>query len=214
MVPVLLVFARPPRPSRVATDTLVGMSQPSAGNPLLSLGFLIPFDRIRAENVEPAVGELLRNARAGLEALAASPGPRTFANTMQVLDVFSEPLDRAMGVVRHLESVATYPELRAAFNAVQPEVSAFYTGIPLHQGLWHAIKSFAATPEGEALQGPRGRYLRKTMDTFRRHGADLDPAGKRRLEEIDVELTRLTTKFSENVLDSTNAFELLIADKE
>ena len=113
-----------------------------------------------------------------------------------------------MGVVRHLESVATYPELRAAFNAAQPEVSAFYTGIPLDAGLWSNIKAYAATPEAAQLTGARRRFLHKTIETFRRHGADLEPAGKKRLEEIDVELTQITTKFAENVLDSTNAFEL------
>jgi oligopeptidase A len=118
-----------------------------------------------------------------------------------------------MGVVRHLESVATYPELRSAFNAVQPEVSAFYSSIPLQEGLWKGIKAYAATPEGAGLAGERRRYLGKTVDDFRRHGADLDAPGKRRLEEIDVELTQLTTKFSENVLDSTNAFELLVASQ-
>lgn len=213
MVPILSVFVRPPGVAVVLAVTLELMSQTSADNPLLSLGFRVPFDRIRAEHVEPAAAVLLRDARTRLEALASAPGDRTFANTMHALDTLTEPLDRAMGVVRHLESVATYPELRAAFNAVQPEVSAFYTGIPLHQGLWKGIKAFAGTPEGEALEGARQRFLRKTMDTFRRHGADLDPTGKKRLEEIDVELTQLTTKFSENVLDSTNAFELLIADE-
>ena len=182
-------------------------------NPLLTPRFRIPFDRIRAEHVEPAATELLRDARARLEAIAAAPGERTFDNTMHALDELAEPLDYAMGVVRHLESVATYPELRAAFNAVQPEVSAFYSGIPLHQGLWNGLKKFAATPEGAGLAGARRRFLVKTMDAFRRHGADLDPAGKKRLEELDVELTKLTTKYSENVLDSTNQFELLIEDE-
>jgi oligopeptidase A len=182
-------------------------------NPLLSVQFRVPFDRIQASDVEPAIGVLLRDARERLEALAAAPGERTFDNTMRALDLLTEPLDYAMGIVRHLESVATYPELRAAFNAVQPEVSAFYTGIPLHQGLWKGITRYAETAEAGSLSGARQRYLRKTMDTFRRRGADLDPAGKKRLEEIDVELTQLTTKFSENVLDSTNAFELLITNE-
>ena len=62
--------------------------------------------------------------------------------------------------------------------------------------------------------GERRRFLRKTVESFRRHGADLDPAGKKRLEEIDVELTRVTTKFSENVLDSTNAFELVLTSDQ
>jgi oligopeptidase A len=182
-------------------------------NPLLSVQFRVPFDQIQAPDVEPAIAVRLRDARERLEALAAAPGARTFENTMRALDLLTEALDYAMGVVRHLESVATYPELRAAFNAVQPEVSAFYTGIPLHQGLWKGIKAYAATDDGGSLTGARRRYLRKTMDTFRRHGADLDPEGKKRLEEVDVELTQLTTRFSEHVLDSTNAFELVITDE-
>ncbi|MGA7239226.1 MAG: M3 family metallopeptidase [Bryobacteraceae bacterium] len=186
---------------------------PDDSNPLLTPRFRIPFDRIRAEHVQPAIDELLQDARARLESLAAAPGPRTFDNTMRALDELTEPLDYAMGVVRHLESVATYPELRAAFNAAQPAVSAFYSGIPLHPGLWKGLKEFAATPEGSHLTGPRRRFLVKTMDAFRRHGAELDPAGKKRLEELDVELTKLTTKYSENVLDSTNRFELLIEDE-
>ena len=182
-------------------------------NPLLSIQFRVPFDRIQASHIQPAVSHLLAEARARLEALATAPGERTFDNTMRSLDLLTDPLDYAMGVVRHLEAVATYPELRAAFNAVQPEVSAFYTGIPLAPGLWKGIKAYAETAEGAALSGERRRYLQKTMDAFRRHGAELDPAGKKRLEEIDVELTQLTTKFSENVLDSTNAFELVITDE-
>ena len=189
------------------------MPNPNQPNPLLALEFRIPFDRIRAADVEPAAAELLREARACLDAIAAEGGERTFENTMRALDHLTEPLDCAMGVVKHLESVATYPELRTAFNAVEPEVSAFHSGIPLQEGLWMGIKAYAATPEGAGLTGERRRFLAKTVDDFRRHGADLDAAGKKRLEEIDVELTQLTTKFSENVLDSTNAFELLIADE-
>ena len=186
------------------------MSSSIVQNPLDHVQFRIPFDRIQASDVVPAVTALLKEARERLDALAAQPGERTFENTMRALDELTEPLDYATGIVRHLESVATYPELRAAYNQIQPEVSAFYTGIPLHSGLWQAIKTFAGTPEGRELAGERRRYLHKTMETFRRHGADLDPAGKKRLEEIDVELTKVTTRFSEHVLDSTNAFELLI----
>ena len=189
------------------------MTASASPNPLRSVQFRVPFDRIRAADVQPAVAELLSEARSRLEAIAAAQGDRTFGNTMHALDTLSEPLDYAMAVVRHLESVATYPELRAAYNAVQPEVSAFYSGIPLHEGLWRALQAYAATAEGAHLAGERRRYLTKTMDDFRRHGAGLDPAGKKRLEELDVELTRLTTKFSENVLDSTNAFELVLTDE-
>jgi oligopeptidase A len=182
-------------------------------NPLLAVQFRIPFDRIRAADVEPAVAELLAQARASLDALAGEPGPRTYRNTMAALDRLTEPLDYAMSLVAHLESVATYPELRAAYNAVQPQVSAFHSGIPLNPGLWQGIRTFAATAEGQAATGERRRFLDKTIDTFRRHGADLEPAKKKRLEEIDVELAQVSTRFGENVLDSTNAFELVITDE-
>jgi oligopeptidase A len=187
---------------------------PPDTNPLLIPRFRIPFDQIRAEHIQPAVTELLNGARERLEAIAAAPGDRTYSNTMHALDDMTEPLAYAMGVVGHLESVATYPELRAAYNAVQPEVSAFYSGIPLNEGLWNSLKKFSATAEGAQLTGARRRFLVKTMDSFRRHGAELDAAGKKRLEAIDVELTQLTTKFSENVLDSTNAFELVITEED
>jgi len=189
------------------------MQSDSQPNPLLTETFHIPFDRITAGHVQPAASQLLSEARTRLGAIAAGQQERTFDNTMHPLDRLTEPLDYAMGVVRHLEAVATYPELRAAFNAAQPEVSAFYSSIPLQESLWNAMKAYAGTGEAAQLSGARRRFLTKTMDSFRRHGAELDPAGKKRLEEIDVELTRLTTKFAENVLDSTNAFELLITDE-
>jgi oligopeptidase A len=213
MVTVLWFLSRCPGTACELPVTLKVMPSTSAPNPLLQVEFRIPFDQIRAEHVQPAAAELLRESRARLAALAAPDGPRTFANTLHALDTLTEPLDWAMGVVRHLESVATYPELRAAFNAAQPEVSAFYTGIPLDAGLWNNIKAFAATSEAAQLEGARRRFLHKTVETFRRHGADLPPDGKKRLEEIDVELTQITTKFAEHVLDSTNAFELVLTDE-
>src|SRR5438105_464531 len=105
------------------------MSPFEDSNPLLEIQFRVPFDRIRAGHVEPAVEELLRDAREKLGALAADPGPRTFENTMLAYEAITERLEYAMAVVKHLESVATYPEMRAAFNAVQPSVSAFHSAM-------------------------------------------------------------------------------------
>ncbi|MSV27721.1 MAG: M3 family peptidase [Bryobacterales bacterium] len=185
-------------------------------NPLLSIDFNIPFDLIRPEHVEPAIRQLIAESGLRLEEIAAgrAPGspPRTFTDTMLALDQMTDGLDWAIGVVRHLEGVATCPELRAAYNAVQPEVSAFYAGIPIHAGLWNTVQDFAATDQAKALTGPRKRFLVKTIDSFRRQGAMLDPDQKRRLEEIDVALATVTTKVSENVLDSTNQFEYVITD--
>ena len=167
---------------------------------------------MRAEHVEPAIAELLTDARAKIEAIAADPAPRTYDNTLLALEKATERLDYAIGIVRHLEGVATYPELRAAFNAVEPLASEFYSGIPLHSGLWNAIKAlYELHPQ---LTPARDRLLTKTVESFRRHGAELDEAGKKRLAEIDVALAKATTKYSENVLDSTNAFELIIEEEK
>ena len=181
-------------------------------NPLLKINFEIPFDQVRAEHVEPAAAELLADARAKIEAIAADPAPRTYNNTMRALETATERLDYAMGVVRHLEGVATYPELRAAYNAVEPLVSEFYSSIPLHAGLWKAVRTL--NESHPSLSPARHRLLVKTVDSFRRHGAELPDAGKKRLAEIDVALSKATTKYSENVLDSTNAFELIIEDEK
>ncbi len=182
-------------------------------NPLLSVTFHIPFDQVRVEHVEPGVRELLKESQAHIDAIVADDDPRTFDNTMLALENSTETLGYAMAVVRHLESVATTPELRAAWNAVEPEASAFFSQIPLNEGLWKKLQSYASTDEAKGLPATQLRFLTKTLDSFRREGAELDPAGKKRMAEIDVELTKVTTKFSENVLDSTNAFELIIADE-
>jgi oligopeptidase A len=112
-----------------------------------------------------------------------------------------------------MESVCTYPQLRAAYNAVQPEVSLYYTNIVLDPGIWRILKEYSATDEAKSLTGVRARFLKKTMDAFRRSGADLNDEGKKRLQVIEVELAQVTTKFAENVLDATNAFELIIPDE-
>ena len=177
-------------------------------NPLLEISFRVPFDTIQAAQVEPAIDELLADAARRLTETIADPHP------LHALDTMTERLEYAMNVVRHLESVATTPELRTAFNAVQPKVSAFYSSLPLNEDLWKAIQRYAATDEAKALTGTMKRYLTKTVDSFKRHGAELPPEGKARLKEIDVALTEVTTKFSENVLDSTNAYDLLIADEK
>ena len=98
-------------------------------NPLLEISFRVPFDKIQASDVEPAIDELLADAQQRLEETIASDRP------LHALDTMTERLDYAMSVVRHLESVATTPELRAAFNAVQPKVSAFYSSLPLNEEL-------------------------------------------------------------------------------
>ena len=181
-------------------------------SPLAASEFPIRFGEVKAELVEPAILSLLDDMRGRINAISTVQ-PRTYASVLTALDCATEPLDFAMSIVRHLESVATTPELRDAYNSVQGPVSMFYTSIPLNAELWKAVKQVHESPEAKTLAPVHLRNLQKTVTGFRRAGADLDDAGKAKLEELDVELTKVTTKFSQNVLDATNAFELILTDE-
>lgn len=184
-----------------------------SANPLLHPRFEIPFDQIQASHVESGMEELIIRVQNCISRIIEQPDPRTWDNTMAQYDVATEDLDWAITIVRHLEGVVTTPELRAVVNIVQPKVSAFYSSISLNDGLYRALKDYAAGEEGRKLTGVHKRYVEKTLESFQRAGAELAPLGKARLAAIDVELSRLTMKFAENVLDATNDFELIVTDE-
>ncbi len=183
-------------------------------NPLSNLGFNIPFQDIAPAHVEPAVQELLAESRRNIEAVEADKSPPTYENTFGRLDRATEKLEVVMTVVGHLESVVTSAELRESYNRVRPEVSAFYASIPLRPALWLRLKAFAATAEAAALTGARARFVKKTIEQFRREGADLGEKDKARLEAISRELAELTNRFGQNVVASTAAYELVIEDEK
>jgi oligopeptidase A len=182
-------------------------------NPLLHYAFEIPFDAVRPEHVEQAVDTLLARSRARMDAIRAAASAPTYLSTLGALDLATEELEHAMSVVGHLESVATTPALRDAYNTVQPKVTEFYAGISLDEALYVSIKAFAGTEEAKTLDPARARFLKITLDDFKRHGAELGAADKQRLSELSVELSKLTTQFSQNLLDATMAFELLVTDE-
>ncbi|HXS18296.1 MAG TPA: M3 family metallopeptidase, partial [Polyangiaceae bacterium] len=178
-------------------------------NPLLSLAHPIPFDRVRADHVEPAVLDLIAQSRAAIDAIATS-ADLSYAGTFQALETSTERLEIVMGVVEHLESVATSDALRDAYNKILPAVSQFYSSITLHAGLYQALCAGAKLLNHDLLSPIQQRYVQKTLDDFRRHGAELDDAGKQELKRIDQALSEKTTLFSQNVLDSTNVFEVYV----
>src|SRR5260370_39670040 len=93
-------------------------------NPLLQVRFQIPFDQIRAEHVEPAVAELLRDARERLDRITSKTAPPSFANTMDVLGHLTERLAYAMGITTHVKRVLTTQDLAPASHAVPPRPTA------------------------------------------------------------------------------------------
>ena len=182
-------------------------------NPLLAGGFRIPFHRIEAAHVEPGISRALAEAQTSVDELAADRTPPTWANTMERLDQTVERLAERISPVSHLVSVAETPQLREAYNAILPKMTAFWSRLPLNAALWSRVKAYAATPEARALTGLKRRHLDKTVREFERAGADLPPATKKRLEEVRVELAQLEQSFSEHVLDATAAYELVVHDE-
>eukprot|EP01036_Dinobryon_divergens_P019630 gene19630-26828_t len=94
-----------------------------------------------------------------------------------------------------------------------PGVSAFSASIPLNAGLWIRLKAVAATVEARALTGIHRRFLDETVADFQQAGADLPAAARTRLEAIQTELAQITQKYSENVLDATNAWQLVVTEE-
>ncbi|MEY2937200.1 MAG: hypothetical protein RL033_7949 [Pseudomonadota bacterium] len=182
-------------------------------NPLLNLGFNIPFESLQPAHVEPAVQTLLELGRRNLEAIENEAAPPTYENTLGRLDNATERLELVMTVVGHMESVMTSPELREVYNRVQPEVSAFWASIPLRPQLWQRLKAFALTTEAAALKGAKARFLHKTLEQFRREGAELPLVEKQRLEAISRELSELTSRFGQNVVAENAAYEKYVLEE-
>jgi len=191
------------------------MSRPAdvALNPFLDPAEPIPFDRLRADALGPAVDWLVKEAQAAIDHIAGDAASPTYASTLGALEDATRDLERTSLLAEHLETSATTPELRAVWTEAQPKISAFFSELPLHAGLYSRLAAFAKTEEARALEPVRARHLEKVLAEFKRHGAELSPEGKKRLTEIDVELTKSTTRFSQNVLDATNAFELLVPEE-
>lgn len=190
------------------------MSDSIEPNPLSHLDEAdeVPFDRIGAEHVEPALRDGLYQARRALDALAADKHPPTWSNVFESLESATEKLAMMSSVVSHLESVRTTPEFREAYNRMKPELSAFFAAIPLDPDLYARLTDLAASDEGKGLPSDRARALETTLDDFRRNGAELGPDGKGRLERIARELATATSTFGQRVLDATAAWSEHVSD--
>jgi len=182
-------------------------------NPFLDPSFHVRWSELKAELVEPAIESALKRAEDALQAIERTGAAQTFEGTFLALDEATDGLNRAWTRVTHLQSVCDSPPLREAFNRVLPAVSSFFARIPLRPELWRVLKACAQSAPSAGSSPVRARYMSETIAEFREAGADLPAAGKARLEAIQAELAQITQKFSENVLDATNAWQLVVEDE-
>ncbi|MCW8974175.1 MAG: oligopeptidase A [Sedimenticola sp.] len=180
-------------------------------NPLLHLEGLPPFSKIRPEHAEAAIDQLLAESRALTEKLLAQKPPFTWENLVEPLEIMEDRINRAWSPVSHMNSVVNSDERREAYNACLPKLSDYGTEMGQNAALYAAYKAVAETDT--TLDAAQRKMLENALRDFHLSGVDLPDDKKKRFKEISQSLSSLTSKYSENVLDATNAWSKLITDE-
>jgi len=182
-------------------------------HPLLHPFQLPPFDRLRPEDVEPVITELIARARAAIDHAMDERTPPTWEDFVAPLEHALEQLSDAWGVIGHLHSVMDTPAWREAYNKLLPEVTRFWTELGQNEALYRKTQALAQSPEFARLSPERRRVIELDLRDHRLAGAELPPEKKPRHRDIQQELSAIAARFSENVLDATNAYQEWIEDE-
>ena len=183
-------------------------------HPFLSPDFHIRWSTLVPEWVEPDIRHALNLAKRNIEAICnQDPATANYESTFLAFEKASESLNNGWGRLNHLDSVADSPAQREALGKMLPEVSGFYSSLALNESLWAMIKAVGESAEIATLSPVQQRFVEETLADFRNSGADLPAAQKERIAAIETELSLITKQYSEHVLDSTNAWELVITDE-
>jgi oligopeptidase A len=185
----------------------------TAMNPLLDFSGLPRFPDFKPEYVAPAIDEILAQNRALIARLAAPETRATWADFVEPLENANERLARAWGVVGHLNAVMNNPELRDAYNSNLPKVTQYYTELGQHEGLFAKYKALRASRGFADLSAAQRKIVENELRDFRLGGAELPPEKKARFMAIRERLSELGSRFSDNLLDATNAFGHFVTDR-
>jgi oligopeptidase A len=177
-------------------------------NPLLDFSGLPRFVDIKPQHVAPAVDQLLAQGREVIKNVAIVPA--TWDQFVSPLEDANERIGRAWGQVAHLHAVLDSPPLREAYNANLPKITQYFTELGQNQELFEKYKELRASAAFAQLSTARKKIIENALRDFRLGGAELPAAKKKRYAEIQEELARIAAKFSENVLDATNAYSVVV----
>ncbi|GAA6140838.1 M3 family metallopeptidase [Hydrogenophaga sp. 5NK40-0174] len=179
-------------------------------NPLLAIRDLPAFDVIRPEHVVPGIDALLAQADQSLEKVTAADFPADWTALSKELGVATERLGEAWGAVSHLNGVADSPELREAYNAALPKVTDYWTRLGADERLFAKYKAI----DPSSLTDEQKQALKNSLRAFVLGGAELQGEARTRFAQLQERQAELTQKFSENALDATDAFGLLVEESE
>jgi len=183
-------------------------------NPLLDISGLPRFAEIKTEHVTPAVDELLTRNRALTAKLLADSTQPTWENFVQPFEDANELLSRAWGQVGHLNMVMNGPELREVYNANLPKVTQYYAELSQNLALYQKYKAIRNGNAFAELNDAQKKVIDNELRDFRLGGAELPEDKKARFMAVQEELSELTSKFSDNLLDATNAFVCVIENEK
>lgn len=186
----------------------------SKNNYLLAMNesSLPPFSHITADQLEPAMDEMLRRNRALSEKLLEDTDCYTWDNLIEPMAVADNQLSRLWSPTKHMNSVVNTPELRDAYNTCLPKLSAYHTEMGQNKALFVAIQQVQDKQDVLQLDAAQRKSLADNLKGFRRSGVDLADDKKQRFSEINQRLSRLSSQFSDHVLDATNAWTKVIDD--
>ena len=182
-------------------------------NPLLSINDLIDFPSIKPEHVVPGMKALIAEAQAVLDKVTKESTPATWEDVITPLEKKTLALSRAWGAVSHLMSVCDEPELRKAYNEALPIVTQFWIGLS-QSNLSQKYKAIRESDAFKNLSAVRQRIVNEELIDFKLAGAFLPEDKKAELKKVKESLAQESQKFSENLLDATNAYGLLVEDEK
>ena len=182
-------------------------------NPLLKGSGLPPFGEIKPEDVVPAFNQLLAELDKELATIEAHVEP-TWSGLVEPLEKLTQRLNWSWGVVSHLMGVKNSPELREAYENVQPLVVQFSNKLSQSQPIYNAFKAVRASDTWATLDSAQQRIVESAIRDAELSGVGLQGEARERFNAIQMELAELSTKFSNHVLDATKAFSMTLTAKE
>ncbi|WP_446050948.1 M3 family metallopeptidase [Zobellia laminariae] len=176
-------------------------------NPLLTPFDTAPFSKIENAHFKPAFLQAMKDARAEIDQITANKAEPSFENTIEALEFTGQQLDRISSVFFNLNSAETNEEIQKIAQEISPLLSEFSNDITLNEALFKRIKTVYDQKDSLDLTIEQHTLLDKKYKSFSRNGANLNDDKKKRLREIDSELSKLKLNFGENILAETNKYE-------
>ena len=173
-----------------------------------------PFSKISTEHFKPAFQQAIEIAKKEVDSIVENKEKPNFENTIEALEFSGEILDRISAVFFNLNSAETNDEIQGIAQEVSPWLAEFSNDIRLNEALFQKVSIVYEQRDTFDLNPEQLMLLEKKYKGFSRNGANLNETDKKKLRELDKELSRLSLKFGENVLAETNAFQLHITKED